>query len=214
MFLFEEIKLEGIVIYIIKYNSFKIEQHYSILNHEEKNRISEFSSLKRKQEFISTRILKSKHFPDKQICYSPSGAPFIDEEIFISISHTLGCSSIATSNKHIIGLDIEPKGTKACKLHTKFLNSEELSFLDTSNPDLMTRSWSCKEALLKLCNTKGLIFKKDLLIHSFDGNESFECSFNKNGKQYSVTLRSIVLETMIVTINQSEPKLICQNGIN
>lgn len=203
MFEYKNILIKDISIHIIKYGSYYLNDFISILHEKEKKQLEGFSSSKRQYEFLSTRVLKEKIFPGRLIEYTPSGAPYIEGEANISISHSSGFSSIAVSNDHVIGLDIEPIGHKAKLLHTKFLSEKEQSFLDTTDELLMTRCWSCKEALLKLCDRKGILFKKDLIINAYDGNESFMCSISKDHQLFSVHLTSKLVDNILLTINSS-----------
>lgn len=203
MFEYQTVHIGNISIHIIKYGSYCLNDYISILNEKEKIQLERFSSIKRRYEFLSTRILKEKIFPGRLIEYTPSGAPYIEGEANISISHSSGFSSIAVLKGYPIGLDIEPTGSKAKRLYTKFLNEKEQSFLDTTNELLMTRCWSCKEALLKLCNRKGILFKRDLIINAYDGHESFVCSIVKDDELFSVHLTSKLIDGMILTINSS-----------
>lgn len=205
MFQYKNILIGDISIYIIRYDSYCLEDYFTVLHENERQQMESFSSIKRQYEYLSTRILKERIFPGQLIKYTSSGAPYIEGETNISISHFSGVSAIATSENHPIGLDIEPIGNKAKLLHTKFLNEKEQSFLDTTDELLMTRVWSCKEALLKLCNRKGILFKRDLIIDSYDGNESFMCSIIKNHKLFSVHLTSKLIDSMVLTINHSNP---------
>jgi 4'-phosphopantetheinyl transferase EntD len=205
MFDYKNIHIGDLSIYTIRYNSYCLNDFFTILSENERKQLSSFSSVKRQYEYLSTRILKEQIFPGQLIKYNSSGAPYIEEGPYISISHFSGVSAIGVSKKYPIGLDIEPIGSKAQLLHTKFLNEQEKAFLDTTDELLMTRAWSCKEALLKLCNRKGILFKHDLIIDSYDGNESFMCSILKDHELFSVHLTSKLIDGMVLTINTSNP---------
>ncbi len=204
MFEYKKVEIKNTTIYIIRYAPYPMEDFLYLLNDSEAKRFHEFSSIKRKYEYLSTRILKEQLFPGTTIEYDCQGAPFIAGKPHISISHSSGCSAIAVSEEHILGLDVEPPGEKAKRLYSKFLNGDECRFLDTKNELLMTRAWSCKEALLKLCRRKGLIFKRDLIIHSYDDHEIFTCSILKDEQLFSVHLTSKLIDQMILTINHSD----------
>lgn len=207
MFKHESIQLGNTAVYLIRYTSYDLAEFQSILSQDELQKMNGFLSEKRKYEFLSTRILKEHLFPNTHIQYSSNGAPFIENLSPISISHSKGCSAMAVAD-HKLGLDIEPLSDKAKRLHAKFLNEEELNLLDTSNEVLMTKAWSCKEALLKLCRRKGLIFKRDLIINGFDGNETFTCTIRKDNQLFSVSLTSIVKDDIVITVNTDELKQI------
>lgn len=205
MFEKEKIQLNNITIYIIRYTSYCLEDYSSILLPCEKERMKEFKSEKRKREFLATRILKEQLFPGSLIEYSPEGAPYIENMPYISISHTSGCSAIAVCPSHHIGLDIEPIEKKAQKLHKKFLNETEQSVLNTSDDLIMTRAWSCKESLYKLSKRKGILFKRDLIIESYNSNtDVFYCSLLKDGAFFSIHLTSMLLDNIIITINHTD----------
>lgn len=204
MFAYKKVEIKNTTVYIIRYEPYPMKDFLHLLNDSEAKRFDEFSSIKRKYEYLSTRILKEQLFPGTTIAYDCQGAPFIAGKPHISISHSSGCSAIAVSEEHILGLDIEPLGEKARRLHSKFLNEDECRLLNTNDEMLMTRAWSCKEALLKLCRRKGVIFKRDLIIHSYDGDEIFTCSVMKDEQLFSVHLTSKLIDQMIMTINHSD----------
>lgn len=204
MFEYETIHIGNSTIYIIRYDHYySLCDYLPILHPSEQKRLDEFSSLKRKAEFVSTRIMKEQIFPGHLIRYTAEGSPFIKDMANISISHCKGHSAIAVCNHNIIGLDIEPLGDKAKRLVHKFLNEKEQSLLDVGDEIMMTRAWSCKESLLKLSGRKGLLFKRDLIIESYNESESFVCSILKGDQKFSVHLTSKVLDQMIVTINHT-----------
>lgn len=204
MFRYEKFQLNDITIYFIRYENYKMEDFLCVLNEEELIRLNDFKSEKRKFEFLSTRILKEEIFPGCTIAYTKDGAPFIQDQPNISVSHTANCSAIAVCPSHIIGLDIEPISEKARKLHSKFLNETEQHIIDTSDSLLMTKAWSCKESMYKLSNRKGIIFKRDLEIIACDGKESFSCRILKGNEHFYINLTSMLVDNLIITINHSD----------
>lgn len=204
MFTLENVSIGGSIVYIIKYNHFPIEDFFQILHPVELARLHTFASEKRKMEYMATRILKETIFPGSLIDYNSEGAPFIEHVAHISVSHCKGASAIAVCPDHMIGLDIEPISSKAQRLQSKFINSEESGFLDTTDALTMTRAWSCKESLLKLARRKGLIFKKDLLIKSVLEHDQFLCSILVDRQKKYVNLTSRVVDSIIITINHTD----------
>ncbi|MCO5258536.1 MAG: 4'-phosphopantetheinyl transferase superfamily protein [Crocinitomicaceae bacterium] len=189
-------------IYTIVYNDYTVADYFHLLTEKEKQLITQFKSDKRVREFVATRVLKTTIFQDNEILYTEEGAPSIaNTTTNISISHCANYVVLAVCDTYKIGVDIEPISTKSQKLHTKFLNEQEMHVLDVSDTLLMTRAWSCKEALYKLSSKKGVIFKTDLIIDEFDGESVFNCHIVRNNKKFCVNLVSLILGDYILTIN-------------
>lgn len=204
MFRIKNVKIGDSRIYFASYDDFLIEDYLSFLYPEEQIKLARFLSPKRRAEYVATRVLKETIFPKKLIQYSSKGVPFIEETPYhISISHCRGLVAIAVCKKYAIGLDVEPISDKAQRLHKKFINFDEAVLLNTNNSLVMTRAWSCKEALFKLANRKGIIFKTDLLIHSFDQNELFKCTIINEERKLLVDLTSRMIGHFILTINNT-----------
>lgn len=204
MFLIKNIQIGDSIIYYARYDDFLIEDYLPYLYSEEQQKLATFLSPKRKAEYVATRVLKEAIFPKKLIQYSNNGAPFIEETPYhLSISHCKGIVAIAICKQYTIGLDVEPISEKALRLHEKFINSNEANLLNTHDSLLMTRAWSCKETLLKLAHRKGFIFKTDLLINSFDGNELFKCTIINGERKLLVDLTSRIIGHFILTINNT-----------
>lgn len=189
------------------YDAFSPSDYLHLLSELEQVRLASFSHINRKREFVATRILKHQLFGYKKIEYTDSGAPFIEHEGYISISHTKGCCAIGVSEEFKIGLDLELRSDKAQKLYSKFLNEEELRFLDPTDPLTMTCAWSCKESLYKLAGRKQLIFKTDLLLIDKNG-DMWKTKIRNPDHIISVDLVSILRDPLIITINTSAIEII------
>jgi phosphopantetheinyl transferase len=146
------------------FKPFEAVEFLAHLTPEETERFFTFSHANRRQEFVATRFLRHQLFGYNHIHYTEHGAPYIEDEGFISISHAPGVVGLAISQHFQLGLDIEPIRTKAHSLQSKFLSTDEMLEFDTSSELEMTKVWSAKEALYKLAGRKQLIFKTDLLL--------------------------------------------------
>lgn len=198
----EHIHIDTTEIHLIHFNEFEPNDYFHLISEQEKDRLETFHHIQRKREFVATRILKHDLFGYKEIEYESHGAPFIKNEGFISISHSRNCCGIAINEKFKIGFDIEKKSSKAQKLHSKFISLDEAQFLDTSNELLMTKAWSCKEALYKLSGRKQLIFKTDLRILE-QLNNDWKCEILNPSEKISVELQTFEQIDRILTINKS-----------
>ena len=194
------ISLGAIEINLIYFQDFLPEDYLHLLNEPDRKRLSSFNHIKRKREFVATRLMKQEIYGDKHILYKSHGAPYIEDEGYISISHSLNCSAIAVCPDFAIGLDLEKRSPKAKRLNKKFLNAQELEFLDAENESTMTQAWSCKEAMYKLAGRKKIIFKSDLLLKS-KVNDCWEGEIINLSEKFFVKLLSIPEKQMIITIN-------------
>lgn len=185
---------------LIEFEEFEPNDYLHLISEQEQLRLDSFNHIQRKREFMATRILKHDLFGYKKIEYESHGAPFIKGEGFISISHSQNCCGIAVCENYKIGLDLEAISPKAQTLESKFISDHERSYLDTSDTLLMTKVWSCKEALYKLAGRKKLIFKTDLLLLNKNEND-WNCEIVNPSEIIRVQLKSIEQIDRIITIN-------------
>lgn len=196
----EHIVIGTTEIHLIHFAEFEPTHFFHLISEQEQERLDSFHHVQRKREFVATRILKHDLFGYKEIEYESHGAPFIKNEGYISISHSRNCCGIAINENYKIGFDIEKKSSKAQKLHSKFIALEEAQFLDTSDELLMTKAWSCKEALYKLSGRKQLIFKTDLRLLGRQNND-WKCEIMNPSEKISVELQTFEQNDRILTIN-------------
>jgi 4'-phosphopantetheinyl transferase len=143
----------------------------------------------RRLEFAASRHLRTELFGKHTIHYSEIGAPFLEEQGFISLSHTHGLVGLAHSRAHKVGLDIESIREKAVALHTKFIHPSERECFDTSDAFDMSLLWSFKETLFKLAGRKAVHFSSDLVVRKEDGR------FYGTVHQYDLTSTIITTNT-------------------
>lgn len=122
----------------------------------------------RKAEFVSGRILRNFAFGKQEVNYDNTGAPYIDNESFISLSHSGKWVALAVSPFHI-ALDIEMIDAKAVRVSIRFIAEAEKKWFDDTSERDMSLLWSFKEVLYKLAPRNGIHFKTELLI-SRSGN--------------------------------------------
>ncbi len=157
-------------IHLLFYDSFEPSDYLDHLTEQETERYFSFTHIKRKMEFVATRILRHRLFGFTHIHYNEVGAPYIEDEGFISISHAKGVVGIAFCKGFTIGLDLEKIDSRMVKLSPKFLSTLESETLDTTSPAEMTKVWSGKEALYKIAGRKGIIFSTELHLSPLSEN--------------------------------------------
>lgn len=204
MFQFEKIEKNEVIIYLMYYADFPIEEHLHKLLPNEIERLEQFSHIKRKREFVATRILRSTIFGKRAINYSEIGAPFLSEKEYISISHASNVVGIGFSEKHAVGLDLEPIREKVHRIKDKFLSSNEHETLNTSSTEELIKVWSAKEALYKLAKRKKIIFATELHLQKIDEINWKGTILNTNHKK-EVFLNIITHKDFVISFNIYAP---------
>ncbi|MCE2712787.1 MAG: 4'-phosphopantetheinyl transferase superfamily protein [Cryomorphaceae bacterium] len=200
-------KLENIhkgttLIYLLHYSEFDPMEFTDRLTPVEIERLIGFSHLSRKREFVATRILRNELFGAEHIHYDQNGAPYIEREGFISISHSATTAALAFNPSFSIGLDLEEIGTKARRVYTKFLSEEEIEHFDTMSDVQMTQCWSAKECLYKLAGHKEIDFKRHLKLERMD-EQRYIGTILSAKKRRSAEIHTFVHGNLIVSINGS-----------
>lgn len=164
------IQMDHVHIHLLKYVDFDPLLYLDQLTEDEKERFFGFIHENRRKEFAATRILRHRLFGFEHIHYDTHGAPYIEKEGFISISHAKDIVGIALCKKFKVGLDLETIRPKASLVAHKFLNDTEAMQYDQNDPVEMTKVWSAKEVLYKLAGRKGIHFKTELLLQKDQTN--------------------------------------------
>jgi 4'-phosphopantetheinyl transferase len=125
----------------------------------------------RLKQWLAIRLLLSEFFEDVTIVYDDLGKPHLDNNWFISISHSNHFVAIAINEKTNCGIDIEKISPKIERIKHKFLNHLDLKNV-TSLSDLTTY-WGAKEALYKFYGKKEVLFIENLFIEGFSKEKSF-----------------------------------------
>jgi phosphopantetheinyl transferase len=202
MFHTETIKYGPVEVHLLYYERFEMKQHLHNLLPKEQQRTEQFGNDLRKREYIATRVLRTMIFGNEPILYSPIGAPYIEGEGFISISHAQQVVGLAFCKDFPIGLDLEPIRAKVLRVSSKFLSESEKLELDTENVTEMIKVWSGKEALYKLAGRKGIIFAKELLLkRKTDMLWSGEINFPDVKKHVELTIDE--KNDFVISINAS-----------
>jgi len=119
---------------------------------------------KRKLEYVCTRLLLKEFERNLKISYNKYGAPILNNNKCISISHSNNLVAIIISDKKV-GIDIEKISKKPLLISDKFISKNDNISMDTNDTCL---AWSAKEAIYKLHEIGGLDFKNDILIQKIN----------------------------------------------
>ena len=125
--------------------------------------VSKFNTEKRKKEFLSIRILLNILDPNSIVSYNKYGAPQLENNKFISISHSENLAAVIISTNNV-GLDIQKISKKPLELSSKFIAKNKHTPLTKEKATLI---WSCKEAVFKWHQKGNINFIKDIQVDPF-----------------------------------------------
>ncbi|UKN03571.1 4'-phosphopantetheinyl transferase superfamily protein [Paracrocinitomix mangrovi] len=171
----------------------------TIFNENELKKYQSFISDKRRREFYFTRVLLKSFNVDCFIEYHETGRPFIRGG-HIGISHSRNTVIIGYSEHHIIGLDIEYYNPKIHRIKHKFLATLEKERFDTENEEILTLLWSLKEAIYKLEDIPGLLFKEHIVVQSL--SHRGKVLVTKNNMQHEYLFDYLIFNEFVITYCQ------------
>jgi len=143
----------------------------------EEVKFDQIKSEKRRLEILAVRALLKEMCGNAKLDYNKYGAPFLDINKNISISHTKQLVAIIVSELKS-GIDIEIISERVLKVKNKFLSYSDN--IDESQEDL-TIAWSTKECIFKWHQKGNLNFKDDILIKKINhSSKTIEVFFDEN----------------------------------
>ena len=195
-----EFNFGSVSVNLMDFSDFEPAEYLDKLTDVEIERYFSFSNIQRKREFVATRILRHELFGFEHIHYDQVGAPFIEGEGFISISHSKNIVGIGMCKDFKIGLDIEPIHDKILNIKHKFLSLDEIEKLDCDSTTELTKVWSGKESMYKISGTKGINFRTELSLIKRN-EENWEGIFKNEEYQIRTELCIFELEKRIISVN-------------
>ena len=143
----------------------------------EEAKYDQIKSEKRKLEILAVKALLKEICGDAKLDYNKYGAPFLDNNKKISISHSKKLVTIIVSELKT-GIDIEIISERVLKVKNKFLSYSDN--VDELQEDL-TIAWSTKECIFKWHQKGNLNFKDDILIKKINHlSKTIEVFFDEN----------------------------------
>jgi len=127
-----------------------------------------FKNLKRQKEYLCTRLLLREIDRNLSITYNTWGAPTLNTNKNISISHSKNIIAIIVSKKKV-AIDIEMISKKPLKIRDKFLSKNDNishSIKET------TLAWSAKETIFKLHQKGDIDYKSDVQIKEINHDKN------------------------------------------
>lgn len=142
-----------------------------LLTEDQKSELDRRKPISNKKQYLASRkLIKMAQLNDLNDIFYESLS--LDKNICYSISHTAKYAVLAVSNQRI-GVDIEFLHPKILNIKSKFINVKENYFMKSDNIKLITRLWTCKEAIFKCIYENKLSFKKNIVLEKFDIQSTF-----------------------------------------
>ncbi len=135
-----------------------------------KKAVYQTKNKQRFKQWLATRLLLSDFFDTANIIYDDLGKPHLDNNWFISISHSNEFVAIILNEENNCGIDIEKTSEKVARIKHKFLNPIDLQ--NVTSLEHLTLYWGAKEALYKYYGKKEVLFIENLFIEDFDKNKT------------------------------------------
>ena len=151
-------------------------------------------SVKRKKEWLTTRILLKEVNPKYKLQYNKFNAPRIvapqnmnDPYKRISITHNHKFTAIILGSKEV-GIDIEEISEKPLRAASKFIN---LNIHKNINNEEATLIWCAKECLFKIYEKGNINFKNDMRVKPFIAKKKGQLITYLFEKEYKLEYQKI-----------------------
>ena len=140
-------------------------------------KLDQIKSQKRKLEILAVRALLKEMCRNVKLDYNKYGAPILNNNKKISISHSKQLVTIIVSESKS-AVDIEIISKRILKIKDKFISTNDN--INDSQEDL-TIAWSTKECIFKWHQKGNLNFRDDISIKSIDHlTKTIKVFFDKN----------------------------------
>ena len=141
-------------------------------------------SFRRKQEFITIRMLIKDYLQKESFLFYENNKPKLTTHTHISISHKNQEIIVCFNENKEIGVDIEKIDIKINNIQYKFCNEQELvNRTNIENIEFLTMLWCAKEATYKCLDYQNGVYLKD--ISTLINNSSEGISYI-NGNEYKL----------------------------
>lgn len=170
-------------------------------------RLEKMKSETHQKGFLSIRhLLRVAGYSDFDLIYDEDGKPNLIDGKQISITHSNNFSAIIVGNQNV-GIDIELQREKITKIADKFIEYE-IDYLDENASDYinkLTIIWGAKEAKYKMCNSRSLSFKDDMMVFPFelkDGKGNASVQQNEFQKEFNFFFEEFESFTLVYAIEK------------
>lgn len=150
-------------------------QSLDFLSFREKLSFANISHPDKKKEWATARlaiydVLKALEVPYPGFFKDEHGkSQAMNGHGYVSLTHTPGFAGAIFHREQPVGIDMDFIREKILKIGFRFLDPEELDFLE-KDPMHFTMAWSAKESIFKCQGKRGVSFRENILLEPFEIN--------------------------------------------
>ena len=175
------------------------------LSYLESQDLANISKEFRKLEWMASRYVQRQVIKDSLVKDEWGKPNLANGKGFVSIAHCTDFAAAIYSEKEAVGIDIEPIHEKVLRIADKFLNLEELNFMDVNNQvEHVIASWCVKEAVYKWYGKRSLSFKNNIKMRPFpSGDVKVLVDFERDNIRVIKEVRVLKLENCMLAFTYS-----------
>jgi enterobactin synthetase component D len=149
------------------------DQTLDFLSFREKLSFANISHAEKKKEWATARLaiydaLKALEVPYPGFFKDEHGkSQSMNGQGYVSLTHTPGFAGAIFHREQPVGIDMDLIREKILKIGFRFLDPEELDFLE-KDPIHYTMAWSAKESIFKCQGKRGVSFRENIILEPFE----------------------------------------------
>jgi phosphopantetheinyl transferase len=149
------------------------DQTLDFLSFREKLSFANISHAEKKKEWATARLaiydaLKALEVPYPGFFKDEHGkSQSMNGQGYVSLTHTPVFAGAIFHREQPVGIDMDLIREKILKIGFRFLDPEELDFLE-KDPIHYTMAWSAKESIFKCQGKRGVSFRENIILEPFE----------------------------------------------
>ena len=170
------------------------------LTDDQERELERRKQISHKKQFLASRKLIEMAELNELNSIFYESLPF-RKNVYFSISHTINYAVVGIGFQRI-GVDVEFYRPKVLNIKSKFINIKEKYFMKSDDVKVITRLWTCKEAIYKCLFKNKLSLKEEIVLEKFDMQSKYgHGQVHLNDKKISINLHFINFENHQLTLS-------------
>ena len=170
------------------------------LTDDQERELERRKQISHKKQFLASRKLIEMAGLNELNSIFYESLPF-RKNVYFSISHTINYAVVGIGFQRI-GVDVEFYRPKVLNIKSKFINMKEKYFMKSDDVKVITRLWTCKEAIYKCLFKNKLSLKEEIVLDKFDMQSKYgHGQVHLNDKKISINLHFINFENHQLTLS-------------
>ena len=170
------------------------------LTDDQERELERRKQISHKKQFLASRKLIEMAELNELNSIFYESLPF-RKNVYFSISHTINYAVVGIGFQRI-GVDVEFYRPKVLNIKSKFINMKEKYFMKSDDVKVITRLWTCKEAIYKCLFKNKLSLKEEIVLDKFDMQSKYgHGQVQLNDKKISINLHFINFENHQLTLS-------------